>query len=239
MKKYKNIAFLLIALLIISSCKTEYKELTGSISGNVIAFDEHGDMLPDEITTVTIPDLNKVIQTNTAGFYIIKDIPVGTYKFTYKSPNTEENTKYGVQVTPGETVALLSDITLIQKSSVGISNLQIVNINYIFGFAEVSCVIEHQGTDFHSQKVVIFVSSDNNVSKENYDFFKEITTTVASFSTIIYFYSGGTKVDNIYFRAYTLPNAEYDFICDEYNMNCIDPGISDNPSNVLEIPINK
>jgi hypothetical protein len=231
-----NLIFFVVILL--SSCKPEYIDLKGSICGNVFIYNENGEMLPHETITVSIKVLGLSVNTNSDGYYILNEIPAGTYNVSFKSISTSEHIKRGVQIAGSENPILLNPVNLSVKSNGIVSNLHFDPSPLLTGIAG---NINPSGNVNEKKKINLYSSTNSIVSKENYQFFETFEAYADSFvfyPEIIqnaYLYG----INQLYFVAYMSVNNEHDWNCDEYNMNCVDPGCSDSPSNIISLNFDK
>ncbi len=230
--------------MLFASCKTEKIELTGSISGTVRIIAEDGNYMPNATATVSIVNTNFSVQTGTDGFYTIVGVPVGTYDISYSSEGYVTYTEQGVNIVGGDTPYLFDDIVLGQKPISVINNLR--SYTYGFGSIRIAGDITPPGSEESKKNVFVYVSDQNTVSKDNYDFIGGDLTSVSDtffIDLINLYYNYPPETDFIYLIAYTKsfdPNDyryEYNLNYDEYYMNFTDFTISDTPSNIISIPI--
>jgi len=240
-----NFIIIIFSVIIFTSCKTEKTELTGSISGNVKIFAEDGYYMPDATAKVSVLNTDFSAETGTDGFYRINDIPLGTYNMSYSSNGFVDYTHRGVNINGGEKPYLLNDIVLGQKPISVINDLR--TYTWGFGSRRIAGDISPPGTENIRKKVVIYVDDKNTVSKDNYYSYEFITIAADTFYVdyINLFFNLPPEADTVFFVAYTKSfdpqdyRYNYNFNCDEYYMNCEDFMISDTPSNIISIPINK
>jgi hypothetical protein len=224
MKRITSI--IVLTLCLISSCKTDRQILTGSICGNVYAYDIYGNRLSNTVT-ISIPELNISTTANSFGFYKLENIPDGTYTILYTSETTEEYLKRGVQVFGGSNSAYIGISYISEKATGSVSNLRIepgAFMEFIKG--------ESNNT---SLPVGIYISSESDVSKNNYDFYGSCDQWGSGFSLTIdeLELEYPSTVQTVYIVAYLTSDKYRDWNCDEYNLNCVDPACSDTPSNII------
>jgi hypothetical protein len=237
MKKH---ALIITLIFIFSSCTTTFERRIspGCIFGKVVLSDMNGNTLTNETITVSIPDKNISATCDEKGFFELDGIPTGTYIMSFKSETTEEYLKNGVQIYGGDVPADIGTLYLSQKSTGSITNLHIGMIGFtqkgVFGDVNYP-----NGSD--DANVVVFFSSDSQVSKTNFQFCESTYTYNDSFSMNIdsYLQANMPGIDSVYIIAYLASTGNCNWNCNEYNMNCVDPTCCDTPSNTLLYIVNQ
>ncbi len=240
-----KILTIVFIFILFASCKTEKIQLTGSITGEIKIFAEDGYLQPDAKAKVTILNTDFSTETGTDCVYKIENIPVGTYDIKYSSDGFEDYTEKGVNITSGKTPAILKTVVLGQKPVSKAKNLRIYT--YGFGSKRIAGDIDPAGTENNRKQIVLYIDDKNTVSKDNFYSEKYLTSVADTFyidyiNIQSYFPS---DADTVYIIAYTKSfdpedyAYPYNFNYDEYNMNYEDFTISENPSNIISIPITK
>jgi hypothetical protein len=236
----KKPAMIITLIYILSSCTTTIDRTIspGSIFGMVVLSDMNGNNLTNETITVSIPEINMSATCDEKGFFELDGIPAGTYIMTFKSESTEEHVKNSVQIYGGDVPANIGTVYLSQKSTGSITNLHIGMI----GFTQQGVIgnVNYPNGSYDAN-VVLFFSSDSQVSKTNFQFCETIHTNNDSFSMYIdsYLQSNMPGFDSVYIAAYMASAGNCNWNCDEYNMNCVDPTCCDTPSNTLLYIVNQ
>ncbi len=237
--------FMFMAVVFTSCSKTEKIQLKGNVSGNVKIFAEDGYLMPDATVTVSIENTDFSTQTGTDGFFIIKDVPVGTYNLNFEGEGIESYTERGVNISSGPGIVLLEDIALGQKPLSVVNNLRAYDY---FNTKIISGDLLPPGTENNRKLVRLYIKNEKDVSRKDYDFFVDIESVADTFYTYLseikyqHHYSEGT--DSMYIVAHTKtfrPMGEYldtyNFNYDEYGMNYMDYTVSEQASNVISIKI--
>ncbi len=232
-KKRRILEFVIVIfLLFLVSCASNVDQITGNIVGNVITYDQYGNMLSDELTKVTINSTEFSTNTDNAGYYEIKNIPVGTYTIKYDSKKTGNHIKHGVQIVGGDNAVHIDDVVLVEKSTTTIGSIYI-------GYHKIEGKLTVDENHEKLQKVILFASIDNRVSKNNYEYSQIAYANEDGFFEFSIIDSYYTNSDyDIYVVVHTLSYPEHSLNCDEYNF-CHDQCISETPSIVIKIEVPK
>ena len=199
--KLKYLTFSLMVLLGISSCSKDEDPTPdpitkANITGSVNLYDEGTTQIDNSNMTVkvegTTPSISATTDAN--GDFILADVPFGTYTILYEKSGFGTFKKFDIEHVNNAT-AILNTPSIGEISTTQITNLQAnVSGNDII----ISVTTNPAGSNGNTRYVRYFLSTDSNVSSENYTYFspglvsqinpKEITLsnndlTSAGFST--------------------------------------------------------
>lgn len=199
--KLNHLTFGLIILLGISSCSKDEDPTPdpitkANITGSVNLYDEGTTQIDNSNMTVkvegTTPSISATTDAN--GDFILADVPFGTYTILYEKSGFGTFKKFDIEHVNNAT-AILNTPSIGEISTTQITNLQAnVSGNDII----ISVTTNPAGSNGNTRYVRYFLSTDSNVSNENYTYFspglvsqinpKEITLsnndlTSAGFST--------------------------------------------------------
>ena len=199
--KLKYLTFSLMVLLGISSCSKDEDPTPdpitkANITGSVNLYDEGTTQIDNSNMTVkvegTTPSISATTDAN--GDFILADVPFGTYTILYEKSGFGTFKKFDIEHVNNAT-AILNTPSIGEISTTQITNLQAnVSGNVII----ISVTTNPAGSNGNTRYVRYFLSTDSNVSNENYTYFspglvsqinpKEITLsnndlTSAGFST--------------------------------------------------------
>lgn len=199
--KLKYLTFSLMVLLGISSCSKDEDPTPdpitkANITGSVNLYDEGTTQIDNSNMTVkvegTTPSISATTDAN--GDFILADVPFGTYTILYEKSGFGTFKKFDIEHVNNAT-AILNTPSIGEISTTQITNLQAnVSGNDII----ISVTTNPAGSNGNTRYVRYFLSTDSNVSNENYTYFspglvsqinpKEITLsnndlTSAGFST--------------------------------------------------------
>ena len=199
--KLKYLTFSLMVLLGISSCSKDEDPTPdpitkANITGSVNLYDEGTTQIDNSNMTVkvegTTPSISATTDAN--GDFILADVPFGTYTILYEKSGFGTFKKFDIEHENNAT-AILNTPSIGEISTTQITNLQAnVSGNDII----ISVTTNPAGSNGNTRYVRYFLSTDSNVSNENYTYFspglvsqinpKEITLsnndlTSAGFST--------------------------------------------------------
>lgn len=199
--KINYLTFSLIALLGISSCsKDETPTPTpitkANITGSVNLYNEGTIQIDNSSMTVKVEGITPAISalTDANGDFTLSDVPFGTYTILYEKSGFGTFKKFDIEHENNAT-AILNTPSIGEISTTQITNLEAnVSGNDII----ISVTTNPAGSNGNTRYVRYFLSTDSNVSSENYTYFspglvsqinpKEITLsnndlTSAGFST--------------------------------------------------------
>lgn len=108
---------ILPVILIIFMCQLFSEDYTGNIAGEVIAADSQ---LGLDNTTVIVDKTYRTI-TNEQGKYLLRDIPIGSHKISFKRIGYKTYTKTNIKVKPNETTVI--------NVSLGVKTIKIAGIS--------------------------------------------------------------------------------------------------------------
>ena len=199
--KLNHLTFGLIILLGISSCSkdedpTPVPITKANITGSVNLYDEGTTQIDNSNMTVKVEGTTPAISatTDANGDFTLSDVPFGTYTILYEKSGFGTFKKFDIEHKNNAT-AILNTPSIGEISTTQITNLEAnVSGNDII----ISVTTNPAGSNGNTRYVRYFLSTDSNVSSENYTYFspglvsqinpKEITLsnndlTSAGFST--------------------------------------------------------
>lgn len=199
--KLNYLTFGLIILLGISSCSKDEDPTPdpitkANISGSVNLYDEGTTQIDNSNMTVKVEGTTPAISatTDANGDFTLSDVPFGTYTILYEKSGFGTFKKFDIEHENNAT-AILNTPSIGEISTTQITNLEAnVSGNDII----ISVTTNPAGSNGNTRYVRYFLSTDSNVSSENYTYFspglvsqinpKEITLsnndlTSAGFST--------------------------------------------------------
>ena len=199
--KLNYLTFGLIILLGISSCSKDEDPTPdpitkANITGSVNLYDEGTTQIDNSNMTVKVEGTTPAISatTDANGDFTLSDVPFGTYTILYEKSGFGTFKKFDIEHENNAT-AILNTPSIGEISTTQITNLEAnVSGNDII----ISVTTNPAGSNGNTRYVRYFLSTDSNVSSENYTYFspglvsqinpKEITLsnndlTSAGFST--------------------------------------------------------
>lgn len=199
--KLNYLTFGLIILLGISSCSKDEDQTPdpitkANITGSVNLYDEGTTQIDNSNMTVKVEGTTPAISatTDANGDFTLSDVPFGTYTILYEKSGFGTFKKFDIEHENNAT-AILNTPSIGEISTTQITNLEAnVSGNDII----ISVTTNPAGSNGNTRYVRYFLSTDSNVSSENYTYFspglvsqinpKEITLsnndlTSAGFST--------------------------------------------------------
>jgi|APHot6391423213_1040247.scaffolds.fasta_scaffold00238_4 hypothetical protein len=188
--KLNYLTFGLIILLGISSCSKDEVPTSdpitkANITGSVNLYDEGTTQIDNSNMTVKVEGTTPAISatTDANGDFTLEDVPFGTYTILYEKQGFGTFKKFDIEHQNNAT-AISNTPSLGEISTTQITNLQAnVSSNDII----ISVTTNPAGSNGNTRYVRYFLSTDSNVSNENYTYFslglvsqinpKEITLT--------------------------------------------------------------
>lgn len=172
--KLKYLTFNLVVLLGISSCSNDEDPTPGpitkaNITGSVNLYDEGTTQVDNSNMIIkvegTTPSISAI--TNANGDFTLADVPFGTYTILYEKSGFGTFKKFDIEHLNNAT-AITNTPSLGEISTTQITNLQAnVSGNDII----ISVTTNPAGSNGNTRYVRYFLSTDSNVSNENYTYF--------------------------------------------------------------------
>lgn len=165
----RKITFLFLTAILLGSCKktTTNEELatpTQDITGFVFLYNQYQQSLPNNSgVTVTLSGTSYSAVTDSAGMYVIKNVPAGTYQFVYTKSGYgtyEVNHFY----TLGGDVSLIP-VSLYQNSTATLTN---VKATYSNQGITVTGTVNSGASAQQEVNVIVYYSLSPSVSPSNY-----------------------------------------------------------------------
>ncbi len=213
----KLIYLIIFAGLFFTSCNKNKSAI--DVTGIVVLKDQYSQMLPSDGVEVTISLNDKKGQpitttTDEKGIYLFKDIPMGTYDFTFKKENHPEIPLYSIQILGHGELCTLGTTTISQIPTITATLSD--SISDFFGWQGIKVKFNNYNTS-KGMTIYAYLSTENNVSKEEYDKKIYINDFIDS-----YYFNSGTTYLVVYAHSY------YGYY--DENKNYVNP---------YEIPISK
>jgi hypothetical protein len=208
--KLNYLTFGLIVLLGISSCSKDEDPTPdpitkANITGSVNLYDEGTTQIDNSNMTVKVEGTTPAISatTDANGDFTLPDVPFGTYTILYEKSGFGTFKKFDIEHENNAT-AILNTPSMGEISTTQITNLEAnVSGNNII----ISVTTNPAGSNGNMRYVRYFLSTDSNVSSENYTYFspglvsqinpKEITLSNNDL-TSVGFSSGETVFVKVY-----------------------------------------
>ncbi len=247
MKKTNLIIIVLFAfsITLLTNCtKTiieEREELYATIIGFIKINEELGEEYSSfEGVTVKIDSTEFSTTTDTEGRYEIKDIPTGIYDISFKKEGIGDYYRYGYQLVGGETPTYIPTATMIEESTVSITNFKIESAQQQGYQLTVNFSGNINIPDNNARSILICLGTDSQIShqKNNWD---EYTWLFGAESGAFTFekdfdlqYSSNQKIYAVAVAFY--PYANCSFYQNPYTSESITPTFS-KPSNIISYTI--
>jgi hypothetical protein len=172
--KLNYLPFGLIILLGISSCSKDEDPTPdpitkANITGSVNLYDEGTTQIDNSNMTVKVEGTTPVISatTDANGDVTLSDVPFGTYTILYEKSGFGTFKKFDIEHKNNAT-AIINTPSIGEISTTQITNLQAnVSGNDII----ISVTTNPAGSNGNTRYVRYFLSTDSNVSNENYTYF--------------------------------------------------------------------
>lgn len=160
-----------MAVLSMTACKKEGPQgpqgpqgvpgpsLSGSLVGYVDVYDSYGTVQKSDSVTVSITSLSKSAITDSLGKFTITNLNTGTYEITISKPSYQSTKIPSLNFVGGGTQYLTNRIAITAVPSFTLSSLNFTN-----NFGIISYTVTASASDSKSRKVIIFLSTDSNVS---------------------------------------------------------------------------
>ena len=208
--KLNYLSIALLAILGITSCSKDESPspnptTKGNISGSVFLYDEGTTQIDNSNMAVTAkgttPEISAVTDAN--GKFSLLDVPFGTYTIVYEKSGYGTYKNFNIEHTTNST-AITNIPSLGKVSTTQITKLEAtVNGNNVI----LSVTTNPAGSNGNTRYIRYFLSSNSNVSNENYTYFspawvsqinpKEITLSSNDLSSVG-FPSGSTVFVKVY-----------------------------------------
>ncbi len=171
--KLNYLTFGLIIILGISSCSKDdapTEPITkANITGSVNLYDEGTTKVDNSNMTITIEGSSPIIAatTDTNGNFTLSNVPFGTYNIRYEKTGFGTFKKFGIEHKNNAT-AILNTPSIGKNATTQITKVEakISGINVVL-----SVTTNPAGSNGNSRYVRYFLSSNANVSNENYSYF--------------------------------------------------------------------
>lgn len=174
--KIHYLTFVLIGLLSLNSCGgdddgtiTPPNPTSADISGSVNLYDEGTTQIDNSNMSVKVEGTSKTASTNAEGEYTLTSVSFGTYTLSYEKAGYGTFKKFGVEHKDGNTI-------ITQAPSLGeVSTTQVTNLaaNVNGNEVVVSVTTDPAGSNGNTRYVRYFLSTDANVSSQNYSYHSE------------------------------------------------------------------
>ena len=235
-------AILLIATTGCNSEETEYKLLSGDISGTIY---QNGLVKVDPVQVILEGNnIKKTTTTNNHGQYLLKGLKTGTYNLTYMKEGYGTCRLNGYSYIGGTKDPVeIPDINLAQLPDASVSNLTISKIESYYDGISTKTAISYNAEFSPDPNLrtyyIYYISTDKNVSYKNYDIWYWLDETSPQIFLSEYYHYLKEKGTKLYLIIYPL---HYDWATKytDSQTGCeIHPGVQVNgASNIASIEIN-
>ena len=171
--KTNFLTIITIAVIAFASCKKDENPgpepvTKANISSSVNLYDEGTTKIDNSGMTVTVEGISPLISatTDVDGNFTLMDVPFGTYTLVYEKSGYGTFKRFNVEHKNGNTI-IPDAPSLGQKSTTSVTNLTVssnANFPVILG-----ATTNPAGNQANTRYIRFFLSTDQNVSHENYD----------------------------------------------------------------------
>lgn len=172
--KLNYLTFGLVVLLGISSCSKDEDPTPDPITkaniiGSVNLYDEGVTEIDNSNMTVSIDGTTFSASTDVDGDFVLNDVPFGTYTLIYEKSGFGTFKKFDIEHTnTGSSTIITENPSLGESSTTTVTDLTVsVNGNDVL----VSITTDPAGSNGNTRYIRYFLSTDSNVSNENYTFY--------------------------------------------------------------------
>ena len=187
---------------------------TAIIQGSVVLYNEEGGIVSNASgVTVSIDSTTYTTTTDSAGVYVLKNVPQEEYTITYSKSGYSTYKNINVSIVSGKASITYPPVSLYAPSPTYITNLAVAPYNGASGAYNFYGIVNPPGTMAFPKNVAIFMSLSNTVSPSNFMAFVQATadSSVLNVNSNLYNYfaSGSTVYMKAYgittFNSYTNP----------------------------------
>lgn len=166
--------FLLIASMTFCffSCEERALDISSDLNGKIQTYNQFGLKTSDYNDVKVVfksPHHTDSAITDTAGNYVIEDVPFGTYNITFSKPDYDTAKYFGYSVTGGSDSLSISTTDIVKIPDYSVTLHSVEKREDAFGpYLEIKGTVIHDSNIEGMPHLRFFFSTHDNVSKENH-----------------------------------------------------------------------